>query len=142
LNGNATVQFIYTGGGEVSTRPVQLATTLNAARIHRIDASGSGALVLDNFQNTSTGNFAMLFELRGANTDNNRINSVIADGVGGLNLLKGDGGVWILGNSNNTFTGGVRVDGGCSAWYQMEPLAQLDSWLPLLRQRQMLQQSR
>jgi autotransporter-associated beta strand protein len=112
LNGNATVQVIYTGEGEVSTRPVRLATALSAARIHRIDASGSGALVLDNFQNTSTGNFAMLFELRGANTDNNRINSVIGDGVGSLNLLKGDGGVWILGNSNNTFTGGVRVDGG------------------------------
>jgi len=114
LNGNTTLNLGYVGAGETATRPVTFTTALTAARTHRIDSSGSGALVLDNFTNSKTGNFTLFMELRGQNTDGNRINSVIGDGGGtaGLALAKFDGGVWILGNSANTFTGGVRADGG------------------------------
>lgn len=111
--GNATLNLFYAGGGETTNRPINITSALTSARVHRLDSSGSGALVIDNFNNNKTGNFGLLFELRGQNTDGNRINSVITDGTaGGMNILKADGGVWILGNASNTFTGGVRADGG------------------------------
>jgi autotransporter-associated beta strand protein len=114
FTGNTTQQLLYVGSGETTTRAINFTTALTAARTYRIDSSGSGALVLNNFNNNKTGNFTLFMELRGINTDGNTINSVIGDGSGtaGLVLAKFDGGVWILGNTANTFTGGVRADGG------------------------------
>ncbi|MCB1277100.1 autotransporter-associated beta strand repeat-containing protein [Prosthecobacter sp.] len=114
FTGNTTQQLLYVGSGETTTRAINFTTALSAARTYRIDSSGSGALVLNNFNNNKTGNFTLFMELRGINTDGNTINSVIGDGSGtaGLVLAKFDGGVWILGNTANTFTGGVRADGG------------------------------
>lgn len=111
--GNATLQLMYVGAGEVATRPVTISAAMTAARTYRLDSSGSGALVLENFTNNKTGNFALIFDMRGSNTDNNRINSVFGDGLaGGTHIVKSDGGVWILGNTANTLASGVRVDGG------------------------------
>jgi len=114
FNGNTTLNLLYAGAGETTTRPIRFNTALTAARTHRLDSSGAGALVLEDLDNNTTGNFALLLELRGRNTDGNRINSVLDNGAasGGLGVIKADGGVWILGNTANTFTGGVRAEGG------------------------------
>ena len=117
--GNTTQNLIYAGAGEVTDRAIRFTTNLSSNRTYRIDSSGSGALVINDFANTTNGNNStrsLFMELRGSNTDGNTLNSVIGNGTGAnapsLALAKFDGGVWILGSNANTFTGGVRADGG------------------------------
>jgi autotransporter-associated beta strand protein len=110
---NGTQNFFYVGAGETTDRPIVFNAALSAARTYRIDSSGSGALVITNLQNNRTGNFGLILELRGQNTDGNRLDSAFGDGLaGGTAIAKFDGGVWILNNPSNTFSGGTRADGG------------------------------
>ncbi len=115
VNQNATSSpILYVGPGETSSRPLVFQTALSASRTHRIDASGSGPLVLTNVTNSNTGAFTMTLELRGSNVDNNMITSTLADnGTSLLGVSKADGGVWILNpSSSNTFTGPINANGG------------------------------
>ncbi|MEZ0276919.1 MAG: autotransporter-associated beta strand repeat-containing protein, partial [Roseimicrobium sp.] len=109
-NGTTGVNLIYAGAGEVATRPI---TISSGASTIRIDSSGSGALVLGGaITNSATG--AVTLELRGLNTDFNRIDSVLANsGANVLTVTKADGGVWVLNpGTANTFTGNINISGG------------------------------
>jgi autotransporter-associated beta strand protein len=117
FNRNETLNaFIYVGEGETATRPIVFQSAISADRTHRMDASGSGALVLSNITNSNTGAFTMTLDLRGSNTDNNMITSVLANnGTSLLGVSKNDGGTWILnpaGPNPNTFTGVITAGGG------------------------------
>ncbi|MFZ9436639.1 MAG: beta strand repeat-containing protein, partial [Opitutales bacterium] len=117
--------LVYVGPGETATRALTLTSSLSVGsttRTFRLEASGSGALIWapSTFTNTyaagATGRFLNL-ELRGSNTDGNQLNAVLTNSTGTntpvLNVVKNDGGVWILNPpSNNTFTGSVTVSGG------------------------------
>lgn len=110
---STTVNLMYVGPGETTTRQINLVGT-NGTR--RIDSSGSGPLILANVQNNTSGSAVTTgghktLELRGTNTDANTISSPLGDNGGSLRLIKGDGGVWIL-TGANTYTGGTRIDGG------------------------------
>ncbi|MFZ9363724.1 MAG: beta strand repeat-containing protein, partial [Arenimonas sp.] len=109
--------IFYVGPGETSTRPFLLGNALGSttARTYRIDASGSGPLVLNgSFSNTKASTGALTFELRGANTDGNQMNMVLANSATAtLNVGKADGGTWILNPASaNQFTGAITVSGG------------------------------
>ncbi len=110
-----TVNLMYVGPGETTTRPVYLTGTTGT---RRIDASGSGPLILTNLQNSTatsvnTTGGAKTLELRGNNVDLNMITSVLADNSGALTVNKFDGGVWVLNPAAaNTFTGILTVGGG------------------------------
>jgi autotransporter-associated beta strand protein len=122
--GNADLNaFIYVGQGEVATRPWSLASTgLTANRTWRIDASGSGPLVLaGTLANTMAGDAAgrtLVLELRGGNTENNMITSQLINSTAATNPMilavsKTDGGTWILNPSvANTFTGAITITAG------------------------------
>lgn len=110
-----TVNLMYVGPGETTTRQINLTGTTGT---RRIDSSGSGPLILTNLQHTGTGSVvttggAKTLELRGTNTDNNMVTSVLADNAGALTVSKFDGGVWVLNPSSaNTFTGALTAGGG------------------------------
>ncbi|MFN5805594.1 MAG: autotransporter-associated beta strand repeat-containing protein, partial [Opitutia bacterium] len=109
--------IFYVGPGETSTRPFLLGNALGSttARTYRIDASGSGPLVLNgSFSNTKASTGALTFELRGVNTDGNQMNMVLANSATAtLNVGKADGGTWILNPASaNQFTGAITVSGG------------------------------
>jgi autotransporter-associated beta strand protein len=109
--------LFYVGTGETSSRPFVFGNNNGStnARTYRLDASGSGALILAGaFTNTKTSTGALTFELRGANTDANQMNMVLANSATAtLNVGKNDGGVWVLNPpSANLFTGGITVSGG------------------------------
>jgi autotransporter-associated beta strand protein len=114
FSANADINLVYVGPGEASSRPITFATALTAGRNQRIDSSGSGPLVLSNVSNTNTGAFTMSLDLRGSNTDNNMITSVLGNnGTSILAIAKNDGGTWILNpTAANTFTGSLTVNGG------------------------------
>ena len=109
-SGTTTVSLHYVGGGETASRPWSITS---GAATQRIDSSGTGALSLTGgFTNTSTG--GIILELRGSNTDANKISSILTDNNANtfaLRVVKNDGGVWVL-DAVNTFKGGVRTDGG------------------------------
>ena len=100
-----SVTLIYVGPGEITSRTVYLTGTSGT---RRIEASGSGPLVLANLvNNSSASNFANItaqaktLELRGVNTDFNMVTSQLTNEltIGGNGLLtvnKNDGGVWVL----------------------------------------------
>jgi len=107
----------YVGPGEVASRAILVGngTGGTSGRTYRLDASGSGALVLTGaFTNTKANTGALTLELRGSNTDYNRIEMVLANsGTATLNIGKNDGGVWVLNPpSANTFTGSITSSGG------------------------------
>lgn len=114
--------LIYVGPGETASRPLQfVSANLTANRNYRIDSSGSGALVLSGtFTNSQAGSAAgriLTLDLRGSNTDNNMVTSVLSNATGtntpALAVAKSDGGVWILNPATpNTFTGGLSSTGG------------------------------
>ena len=114
--GNA-VTLTYAGPGEIATRAIYIAGTTGS---RRIEASGSGPLTLTNVINANAATTLTAFgssnermlELRGVNTDLNTISSVLANSAAlALRIYKADQGVWVLSGAN-TFTGGVRIEGG------------------------------
>ncbi|EDY18785.1 autotransporter-associated beta strand repeat protein [Chthoniobacter flavus Ellin428] len=110
-----TVNLLYVGPGETTTREIDLTGTTGT---RRIDSSGSGPLILTNLQNTTANSVnttggAKTLELHGTNTDYNMITSVLMDNAGALTVTKADGGIWILNpTSANTFTGNINANGG------------------------------
>jgi autotransporter-associated beta strand protein len=117
--------LVYVGSGETATRPLTLTSSASVGsntRTYRLEASGSGPLVWapSTFTNTyaaGAGSRVLNLELRGSNTDANQLNAVLTNSTGtntpALNVVKNDGGVWILNPpSNNTFTGAITVSGG------------------------------
>ncbi len=114
--GANTVNLMYVGPGETTTRQINITGTTGT---RRIDNSGSGALILTNLINSSaasvnTTSGARTLEIRGTNTDGNMITSVLGnDGANVLSVSKFDGGVWILNPATpNTFTGTLTAGGG------------------------------
>ncbi|MBU6303228.1 MAG: autotransporter-associated beta strand repeat-containing protein, partial [Verrucomicrobia bacterium] len=106
-NGAATGGYLlYYGAGETTTRPINLNTATGAPTI---DASGSGALVVNNLVNNLAG--AKTLNIRGMNYDPNTITSNLNDNGGALTVTKSDGGVWVLSGTNN-FTGNLNISGG------------------------------
>ena len=115
LLGNATTTgayLLYAGSGESTTRTINLNTTTAG---NTIDASGSGALVLNSVVNSVAG--AKTLTIRGTSTDANTINSALTDNGGALSIAKTDSGTWIL-NGASTFTGQVVVSQG---WLAIGP---------------------
>jgi autotransporter-associated beta strand protein len=121
-NGDLNGLF-YVGSGETASRAFIFTTSaqIDNNRTYRIDASGSGALVLNGaFANTVSANAAgrtTTLELRGASTDANQLNMVLTNSTGTnapiLALSKNDGGVWILNPAGtNSFTGSISSNGG------------------------------
>ena len=116
--GGNTVTLTYAGPGEITTRAIYLAGSTGT---RRIEASGSGPLTITNLVNSSSGTTLTALsstsnrtlELRGVNTDLNTVSSVLADSSAtqALRVYKADPGVWVLSGAN-TFTGGLRSDGG------------------------------
>ncbi|NBN94089.1 MAG: hypothetical protein EBV31_00425 [Verrucomicrobia bacterium] len=116
-----TVTLIYVGPGETTTRAIYLT---GSSGTRRLEASGSGALVITNLinntanSNTPNGSASTkTLELRGVNTDFNMITSTLTNelsgGNGALTVTKADGGVWVLNPSAaNTFSGGLNANGG------------------------------
>ncbi|HEY5312354.1 MAG TPA: autotransporter-associated beta strand repeat-containing protein, partial [Pirellulales bacterium] len=98
--------LLYTGPGETTTRTINLNTTTAGSTI---DASGSGALVLDSIVNLNAG--AKTLTLEGQSLANNTVNSVLADNNGSLTVVKTQSGNWTLAGAN-TYTGGTYVTGG------------------------------
>ncbi|MCX6850548.1 MAG: autotransporter-associated beta strand repeat-containing protein [Verrucomicrobia bacterium] len=112
-NGDAALNLLYVGSGETSSRPITFTPAMTAARTYTIDSSGSGALSLSSITNSQTGAFALTLQLRGTNTDNNVVTSVLGNGANTLAVTKADGGVWILNPASaNTFTGAISSNGG------------------------------
>ena len=108
-NGGTSVgSLLYVGSGETTTRLIQINSTTGSPTI---DATGSGALVLQSISNNLAG--AKTLNIRGNNVDGNMITSQLTDNGGALTLTKSDSGVWILNPSvANTFTGNINASGG------------------------------
>ena len=110
-NGGTTGGILeYVGVGETSDRMIRLNTTTATNQIH---ASGSGALILTNVDNTMT-NGVKTLALRGSSAAGNTISSVLANANGGADALSVavDGtATWILSGAN-TYTGGTSVGAG------------------------------
>ncbi|CAN5834178.1 autotransporter-associated beta strand repeat-containing protein [soil metagenome] len=104
-NGNTTY-LMYYGSGENTTRTVNWNSTTGTTTL---DASGSGALILNSFTITGTG--AKTLNLRGFNSDANRIASNIGDSGGITTITKSDGGTWVLSGTNG-FTGNLNINAG------------------------------
>ena len=104
LNGG-TLQ--YTGGAISINRLFSVGTSNGA-----IDASGSGALTLNNTGNMGfSGTGARTLTLTGTNTAGNTLAAVIANNSGATALFKDGVGTWILG-AVNTYTGGTILNAG------------------------------
>ena len=99
--------LLYYGNGETTTRTINLS---GGAANPTIDASGAGALILNNVVNTGVG--AKTLTLRGFSTDLNEITSQLSDAGGtALGVTKTDSGTWILSGAN-TYTGATAINGG------------------------------
>jgi autotransporter-associated beta strand protein len=113
LLGNTTTTggiLEYVGAGETSDRMIRLNTTTATNQIH---ASGSGALILTNVDNTLVNGVKNL-TLRGSSAAGNTISSVLTNANGGADALSVtvDGSAtWILSGAN-TFSGGVTLSAG------------------------------
>jgi autotransporter-associated beta strand protein len=108
-NGNNAGLLEYVGVGETSDRFIQLGVASGTGN-SQIHASGSGALILTNVNNTSTTASKTLL-LRGSNTAGNMITSNLADNTGTLGVTVDGGATWIL-SGNNTQTGTLSVTAG------------------------------
>jgi autotransporter-associated beta strand protein len=100
----------YVGTGETSDRMIRLNTTTATNQIH---ASGSGALILTNVDNTMT-NGVKTLALRGSSTAGNTISGVLTNantGADALSVLVDGGATWILSGAN-THTGNTTVSAG------------------------------
>ena len=115
--GGTTGGLIYTGANSVSTdRLFTLAGT----------ATGSGATITANGLNGATlqfsnlnpiafgsGTGAQLLRLNGTSTGDNLFNPQLIDnGANALSLQKVAAGLWILGNTANSYTGTTQIDAG------------------------------
>lgn len=94
----------YNGSGGSTTRSVRM----NGTGTPTIDASGSGALVLNSVTQDTN---AKTMVLRGTNTDDNKVVSSIANNLGVVSLAKEDAGRWLL-VGGFAHTGTTAVNGG------------------------------
>ena len=97
---------------------------LNNRRIEIIAGGSAGgtASIYNNAAHTLTINSDLLvtgtggtktLELRGSNGGNNTFAGIISNGgLTTLSLNKADAGTWLLGNTNNTYTGSTTISGG------------------------------
>ena len=101
--------MIYTGGGESTSRVVDLAGTTGGGMI---DSSGTGGLVF-NSSFTASGAGSKTLTLQGSNTGANAIAGAIVDHGGGntTSLVKTGTGTWALAGSN-TYTGPTTARDG------------------------------
>lgn len=109
-NTTSTVTLAYVGSGENSNREIRVGGT-TASII--LESSGSGALVLTNVVNTSSGTGAKTLYLRGDLNAANEITSALGDNSSGgvLNVTKDDNGTWVL-SGQSTYTGTTTVSAG------------------------------
>ncbi|RBP47685.1 putative secreted protein with PEP-CTERM sorting signal [Roseimicrobium gellanilyticum] len=105
-SGGNSAGLLYIGAGETVTRRIELIGTGGTARIEN---GGSGAIVITDVINSSTGTKTL--NIRGLNPEANEISANLANGAGTLAVTKDDGGFWVL-SGNNTYTGGTLVNGG------------------------------
>ncbi len=104
LNGG-TLQ--YTGSGATSDRLFTIGTGNGA-----IDASGSGALTLNNAGAIGlSGSGARTLTLTGADVNDNTLAAALADGGGATALTKNGAGKWVL-TANNTYSGATTIANG------------------------------
>ncbi len=98
----------YVGSGETSDRLIQLDQTTGTTSGTEIHSDGSGPLVLTNVLNNIAAGAKVLY-LRGTNTGENKVTSVLADNTDKLGVNIDGGGTWILSGAN-TFTGTVNIN--------------------------------
>jgi fibronectin-binding autotransporter adhesin len=104
LNGGA---LQYTGGGVSCDRLFTLGAGGGA-----IDASGSGALTLNNTGSVGfSGTGARTLTLTGADTDANTLAAALADHGGATSLTKNGAGTWVL-TGTNTYSGVTTIASG------------------------------
>ncbi|MGC3959972.1 MAG: autotransporter-associated beta strand repeat-containing protein [Verrucomicrobiota bacterium] len=104
LNGGA---LSYTGAGGSSDRLFTLGTGNGA-----IDASGSGALTLNNAGSVGlSGTGARTLTLAGADANDNTLAAALADNGGATAVTKNGLGKWVL-TGNNTYSGATTIANG------------------------------
>ena len=103
----------YVGPGETSDRKIQLNTTTASTQIF---ADGSGPLILTNVSNdlVAVAGSNKTLSLRGSNSANNMITSILSDGPTApsiLNVTADGSATWILSGAN-TYTGATTSGAG------------------------------
>ena len=108
----------YTGGDTTTDRAVTLNNTSQAI----IEASGSGTITFTSaLAYSGTANHTGTLTLAGSNAGNNTFSGLIANnGSGAVGITKGGnsansipgGGLWVLGNSTNSYTGITTINDG------------------------------
>src|SRR6185436_11099240 len=101
LNGGA---LQYTGGAASMDRLFSLGTGSGT-----IDASGSGALVLNNSGPVGlSGLGARVLTLTGSSTDDNTLAAALGNSGAGTSLAKSGAGKWVL-TGSNSYSGGTSI---------------------------------
>ncbi len=106
-NGRASISTdrLFTFGGTAANSGARIQA--NGANDSTLIFSNTGALSF------GTPNIDQGLVLGGASTGSNQFNPQITDnGTGVVNLYKADAGLWILGNSANSYTGITQVNAG------------------------------
>ena len=97
----------------LNSRQIEIYGTLGAT-IDNSNGNAANTITINPALSVTTAG-AKTLTLQGSNTGNNAFNGLIANGTVGagavISLTKAGNGTWILPN-NNTFTGGVTVNGG------------------------------
>lgn len=119
-NAIATLSVNATGSNltETINAPLTLlsgnSTSAGTHTFTNLNVTASNIMVLGGAISSGTTTSTETLTLTGVNTGNNAVNGVISDGLaaGGLSISKTSTGKWILGNSSNSFTGGVQIGAG------------------------------
>ena len=102
----------YVGAGSSTNRQFTIGSaggTLDASGTDAVNYTSTAPIVLE-------GTTARTLTIRGTSVSNNTLAAQITDsGVGATRLTKIDAGTWVLANTNNTYTGITRIDGGVLA---------------------------
>jgi len=108
-SGSAAGVLVYTGGGETTSKVINLNGSTGGATI---DQSGSGLLKFSG-SNTATGNGIKTLTLQGSTAGTGEISGAIVDnsGTNKTSVVKAGTGTWTISGAN-TYTGTTAVNGG------------------------------
>jgi autotransporter-associated beta strand protein len=117
-------RLVYTGSGDTSDRPVELATEHSGNTFFTLTHSGSGRLVLSNVTVTSAFSGKTLY-LTGNTDGTGEIASALTDGPSGrLGVTKQGSGAWEL-SGDNTYSNPTQIDDGTLTFSGSNTLGEL-----------------